>query len=258
MHKPNNIATRATHRSILRPGACMVKSMRSRVVFLATILACALLLAQTSPSAEERRARLAQHADLFRHYTAPRAVRVESRKPNASGVIDLSVRPINDYMARDVPLTPVEELAELAGQVTSVIRGTTVQQASALNPEHTFLYSDWSVKVAAVIKNSSGVPIAMGDTITVVRPGGNIVFGGVPVTAGDPTFPDFSLNHDYLLYLTADSASSSFVAMQGGSFDITGSSPGILADPKNPTSARAFSAYTTTAFLDAVNRSIAK
>jgi hypothetical protein len=222
---------------------------------LAILLAPRWGTAQT-PQLDDRtiQDRLAKHADLFK-VGGPRWVRLEDMKPNAQGVIDYQRSVIYDYMRYDPPLTPEQELAQMAKGADAVVSGPAVGRYSAANPLHTALYSDWVVSVTKVYKNSSTIGVQAGSEITVTRIGGDLALNGHRVIYRDSAFPDFAMNHTYVFYLRAHPDSSSFGAISGGTFDLTGTTPALLADPRNPTGMRAFSQSSTTEFLAAVERS---
>jgi hypothetical protein len=216
-------------------------------------LACCLAVAQTDAA----RDRLAKHAELFRRYNS--AHRLENTRPNAQGIIDLSVEMINDYAANPTPRTPDEEFAILARYADAVVAGTATSQMSALNPQHSFVYSDWTINVTEIFKATPKVQILLGAELTVFRPGGALTISGQRVSARDPGFPDFIVGHKYVFYLPAHPDSSSFWAIPGESFDVTGEKPLLLADEHDPTALKAFIASASiTDLFAAVERSVAK
>jgi hypothetical protein len=199
--------------------------------------------------------RLAKHAGIFVHYVTPR--RLENTKPNAQGVVDLSIGMLNSYAVMPTPRSGRDELAALARSSDAVVVGTTAKQYSALTAQHTFVYSDWAITVTKVFKNTSPILAQEGTVITVARPGGELVVQGQRVVAHDSSFPEFVMGHEYVFFLSALPESSSFRAWEGSAFDITGPTPSIITDPRDPTPLRAFSASLSSAdFLIAVERSL--
>jgi len=213
---------------------------------------CGVAWAQT----DEQRTiqdRLTKHATFFHPYELKR--RVEDMKPNAQGVIDLTPMTIVDY-AMTVP-TPTEELQLHARLSDTVIQGTAEARYSALTPGHSYLYSDWILKVTRIFKGSSLIPFKVGDRITVARSGGELMFNNQHVIAHDMTFPDFAIGKQYVLYLTADVQTASFIASAEGSVDVSGAMPVFLLDPKDQvTNLRPFSSMPTAEFLMEVERNI--
>jgi hypothetical protein len=181
---------------------------------------------------------------------------LENLKPNPQGIIVFDNLATATYMAFSPPLTPEQELTQLSASVDAVISGTTVQQYSAFNSFHTMLYSDWIINVTKVYKNNSTITAQPGAQITVTRRGGDLIYNGTRIIAKDRIFPDFAVNREYVFYLKALPDSSSFQAMSGGTFDVTGATPLLLAAPTNPTSMReGFSSLRKADFAAVVERS---
>ena len=219
---------------------------------LLTLLVCCLASSQISD--QQIQDRLAKHADLFKMGTSDWP-RLEDQKPDAQGTINYRAYIIGDYMARDAAITPAQELAALAAHADVIVSGTTVKRFSAANSFHTALYSDWIANVTKVYKRSPLIQAEAGDQITVTRAGGDMTLQGHRVIYTDPTFPEFALGHEYVFYLEAHTDTSSFIALDGGTFDMTGSAPLLIVDPRDPTSLRAFASFSKADFLTAVERS---
>jgi hypothetical protein len=211
-----------------------------------------MVLAQTDdPVIQER---LAKHANLFA-VGRPNWSRLEDLKPKSQGVVVYEPAITRDNMLHEPPHSPAEELAYFGARTDAVISGTTLKQYSAANSLHTFLYSDWIISVTKIYKNTSTVPAQIGGQITVTRRGGDLVLNGIRVIARDRTFPDFAINHQYVFYLKALPETSSFQAISGATFDVTGTVPLLLLDPHDPTSMRGFVSATKADFFAAVERS---
>jgi hypothetical protein len=228
-----------------------VRTHFTRLIKVAPLLACYLASSQTIDQQET----LAKHAALF-NTGIPRGPRLEDRQPDADGVIYFHHTIINDYMARIQPLTPTQELAELAAHVEAVVSGTTVNRYSAPNALHTALYSDWIVKVTQVYKRTPSIQTEPGAEITVTRLGGDMNLAGHRIIYTDPTFPEFAMNREYVFYLHALPESSSFQALSGATFDITADAPLLLTEPNNPTHMRDFSKSSKSDFLASVRKSV--
>lgn len=166
---------------------------------------------------------------------------------------------INDYAGSPTPRTPDEEFAILARYADAIVAGTAMSQMSGLNPQHSFVYSDWTFNVTKIFKYTPKIQIQVGAELTVFRPGGSLTINGRRVSARDPGFPEFIVGHQYILYLPAHSDSSSFWGIPGEAFDVTGEKPLLLADEHDPTTLKAFVASASLADLfAAVERSVAK
>ena len=218
-------------------------------------LLCIVALAQVND--ETMRERLAKHAAMFVEYDTSR--RLENVKPNKSGVLDLSINMLNDFAANPNPPSGSEELAALARRSDTVVVGTTVTQYSALTTRHTFIYSDWAVRVTSLLKNTAPVVAEPGIVISVTRPGGELTMQGQRVIAHDRSFPEFAVGRQYVFFLKALPESNSFRVWEGDVFDLSGPAPLIIADPVDPTSLRAFSvSQSTQEFIRAIEGSIAR
>jgi hypothetical protein len=226
--------------------------------FLSNVLEACFFCGVAWTQTDEQRAirdRLTKHAALFQRYELKR--RVEDMKPNGQGVIDLSPMIIVDYAMTVPPPTPTEELQTHARISDTVIQGIAEARYSALTPGHSYIYSDWVLKVTRIFKGSSLIPFKVGDRITVARSGGELMFNNQHVVAHDMTFPDFAIGKHYLLYLTADVATASFIAGPEGSVDVSGATPVFLLDPNDQvTNLRPFSSMSTADFLTQVERNI--
>jgi hypothetical protein len=81
-----------------------------------------------------------------------------------------------------------------------IVIGTPVQSRSLFIEDHTFLFTEYTVKVEKVLapEHSNVLP---GDTIIVSRGGGQIVIDNVPVTAINSAFTQITLNQPYIFML---------------------------------------------------------
>lgn len=224
-----------------------------KITLVGVTFCCCLALSQTEDE-RARGARLAKHEDVFRAFAAHAgSPRLEDMKPNPQGVILHERMEIRDYMLPISPLSETDELKGLASRVDAVIAGTTVNRYSAIDASHTFLYSDWIVKVSKVYKNASTVQV--GSEATVTRMGGDLMMHGRRIIDKLPAFPDLVIGRDYIFYLKALPETSSFLAISGWTFDVTGTSPVLLADPRDPTGLRSVSSWPTRNFIAAVEGS---
>lgn len=222
---------------------------------LASLLSPRFTSAQTDDATIQDR--LAKHAEVFKRYAGrPGRQRLEDMKPNPQGVIYHDRIEVADYMRDLQPLTAAQELARFVGRFDAVISGTTARQYSAIDATHTFLYSDWIVNVAKVYKYAAAVQV--GSQITVTRMGGDLTLNGQRIIDRTPIFPELTPNHRYVFILKALPDTSSFLALSGGTFDVTGATPVLVVDPRNHTAMKAFSTLPTADFLSEVERSVIK
>jgi hypothetical protein len=167
------------------------------------------------------------------------------RRPDSRGVVEFTADFINDYMSpaglaqspRAAALSELEGWARRKGaMVTAVAEG----QRSAFTRRHAFIYSDWDFRILNLFQNDSPVATAVGELITVTRPGGSIVQSGIRYIAHDKTFPDFQVGSTYILFLTELPESHSFEAFAGGSFLVSGPIVSVLGDYQSPSSLPVF------------------
>jgi hypothetical protein len=145
----------------------------------------------------------------------------------AKGNSDLTVaRFENSGLQPAMPETPGQPLfriRSLTCQSNLVVIATAVSGQSHMTADKTFFYTDWNFVVDDVLKDNSKAPVRSAQTITIVRPGGEVVLEGRRVYAIDKNFTDFRDGKQYLLYLEYISTSKSYRASQDNSFSISGS-----------------------------------
>jgi hypothetical protein len=215
----------------------------------------AVLCAQDDAKDRLARQRLEKNAQFVIWHDLPNR-RIENMKPYA-GVIDLSQDMINDYAAPFPPLNLEQELYKNAKRSDAIVIGTALGKLSALTPGHSYVYSDWTIKVSRVFKNVSKIGAAPGDEITVVEPGGDLTIDGVHVQAHNKSEPELTLGHEYILYLKAHPESSSFQGYPR--IDVTAGKLDLLLDPRDPTPLREFcQSISMDAFLAAVQNNLAE
>ena len=210
--------------------------------------------AQAGLSAE---ARLAKHAEVFRHQALPAgSARLEDIRPNAQGVIYHQRTEIAEYMHDFPPLTPEQEIGRLTARFDAIVMGVATQRHSAIDPTHTFLYSDWVIKVSKVFKYPTAFQV--GSEVTITRLGGDLTLDGRRIIDETPLFPDLALGRQYVFFLKALPDTASFLAVSGATFDVSGATPFLVADPHNPTAMRAFGSGPTAELISAVERSVVR
>jgi hypothetical protein len=98
-----------------------------------------------------------------------------------------------------------------------VVLGTPLQSRSVFIEDHSFLFTEYAVKVEKVFapEHSS---VLSGDTIIVSRPGGQMVIDNVPMGAIDPAYTQFPLNQQYVFMLEAVPGSGAYRAYAARTF----------------------------------------
>lgn len=143
------------------------------------------------------------------------------------------------------PETPEDYFVELAQASDAVIRGIVTRKASQLTEDDTFIFTDYEVMVAEVLKDNEITPLNAGAIITVTRPGGKVLIDGVIIKVTEDSFAPLPLNnHDVVLFLKATPETGTYQsARPTGSFELDGSvlrpltklqfPPGVLRDGKS-------------------------
>jgi hypothetical protein len=135
-------------------------------------------------------------------------------------------------VAQKVAVPLVDNLAMLAADSDLVIQGQAESGTTHLNATKDFLYTDWTFTVEEVLKNNSRVPVQMGATILVARPGGKVQISGRTVYATCADFQEFASGQSYLLYLHFIPETGAY-AIDGGSKAFTISSTPRRLDSVN-------------------------
>jgi len=100
------------------------------------------------------------------------------------------------------PEAPETFFGELARTSDAVIRGRVTKKTSQVTEDDAFLFTDYDVEVAEVLKDNAAAPLAPGTTITVTWPGGKVLLDGVIVTAIDQNLLPLPTNgHDIVLFM---------------------------------------------------------
>lgn len=206
-------------RRVLRPG--LVAAVFA-VVVLATLTISASLRAQRQrpePAAAEEATpvqeggmseKQKEHSKLFKSKsTRPIKIKDKLQEPgNERGEIEVWA-PIEEYT--HYPARPLAAyLHDLTCRADAVVVGTVKGKDSNFTADGTFLFTDYEVAPAEVLKDAAASPIAEGGRITVVRGGGAVAFGGRTVLAIDPAFPALQRNASYLFYLKAIPATGAY------------------------------------------------
>ena len=78
--------------------------------------------------------------------------------------------------------TPVDPPGIPASVSTAIVIGTVVNGSSFINKDHTFVYTDYDVRVAQILKQDSSANLTPGSQIIATRPGGAIHFPSGHIT----------------------------------------------------------------------------
>jgi hypothetical protein len=138
--------------------------------------------------------------------------------------------------------TPESYFGELVRTSDAVIHGRVTKKISQITDDSAFIFTDYDVVLTEILKDSSVRPLAIGETITVTRPGGKVVIDGIVVKANDRAFEPLPLyEHPVLLFLRYIPETGAYRATRDvGTFEVDGSlirpltrvpyPPGVLRD----------------------------
>lgn len=127
----------------------------------------------------------------------------------------------------DKPLTGVPDgtvrnwLATKAANADLVVLATPLKRYSALTADHSFIFSDYEMRVEQVFKDHTA-QLSPGSSIVVARAGGVTTVNGHNVRAIDPEFHLFHIGEPYLLFLYQIPGTGTFKAFADNSFLISG------------------------------------
>jgi hypothetical protein len=92
-------------------------------------------------------------------------------------------------------------LQEMAGEADAVVIGTVRDKSSQLTEDEDYVFTDYDMTVAEVLKDNAAAPIQPNKGIVVTRPGGTILLDGRIVEALDESFQPLRKKNQYLLFL---------------------------------------------------------
>jgi hypothetical protein len=119
--------------------------------------------------------------------------------------------------------TPEKYFGDLTQASDAVICGSVTKKNSQVTEDDGFIFTDYDVIIKEIIKNNMTAPIDKGATITITRPGGNVLIGDLVVEAIDRASEPLPNDHDVILFLQFIPESGAYKSTQDtGSFEIDG------------------------------------
>ena len=100
-----------------------------------------------------------------------------------------------------IQLDPKNTLENLSCESDLVVVGKFGKPTSYPTEDQGYIYSDLDFTVEEVVKNNQSAPVAAGQDITIIRPGGQLTINGRHVYALRENFPLFHRGQEALLYL---------------------------------------------------------
>ena len=116
------------------------------------------------------------------------------------------------------PLRPVFQSALCNADL--VVIGMMTDKSSQLTEQENFVFTDYQVSIEEVLKNSSPMPIKVGDMVTTTRDGGVVQLNGRVFQAKRDDFDAPVLGQPYLLFLRFIPTTSSYVMYGNGTFEL--------------------------------------
>jgi hypothetical protein len=95
------------------------------------------------------------------------------------------------------------QLAHLVGHAELIVEASTTAGRSFLSEDGTQIYTDYTVKLQSVLKNTRLLGLRAGHSVTLRRESGALVVDGHPAVAYENEFPPFQPNQRYILFLTS-------------------------------------------------------
>jgi hypothetical protein len=141
----------------------------------------------------------------------------------------------------NVPETSENYFGRVARKSDAIISGRVTKKTSQIAENDSFIFTDYAIEIAEVLRNNLAAPVETGATVTVTRPGGKVVLDDVIVKATDYSFAPLLVDSDVILFLKFIPETGTYcVTEPTASFELDGSSlhpltqikfpPGVLKD----------------------------
>lgn len=186
------------------------------------VLTVAITPSPVPPARQITSTLMDQEADQFRLYDSAQTIEdiVDQRinyDPNTGSYLVLK-HPTDEIDFGSGYTSDVSHFAVLSANADAVVIGTPILRASRLTSSHTFIFSEYEVKVKEVLYDKQKESIEPGQDIVVARVGGSLPVAGQRVNAIDPEFPPFRMNEVYVLYLHYNSETGVFSVNENGAY----------------------------------------
>jgi hypothetical protein len=145
---------------------------------------------------------LASPVGIVRAEEAPASIRQQVRQ---TGEFERIV------VARDNQL----QLAGLVGNAELIVEASAGGARTFLSDDGADIYTDYTFKVHAILKNARRPGLRAGHSVTVRRQSGEIVVDGHTVVSHENEFPPFDVNEHYVLFLTPEPGESMYSVFGG-------------------------------------------
>ncbi len=185
-----------------------MKDQRKRLFLLLTALIVAVTVAtitlrgqdqKTASTDQEMTGKQKEHSKLYKEYKTGKKL-----SELVTEIGDVRIRRNTPLSGGDPGAHNVDAHEFLRGMICeadAVVVGKVKSQLSQISEDEDFVFSDYEMSVAEVLKDNAAVHIQPNTTITITRPGGMIRLNGRTVEATDDSFGPFTVEGQYLLFL---------------------------------------------------------
>lgn len=163
-----------------------------------------------------------EHSKLYKEYNSDRKIRDLARKEK--GDIEVyRLSPLGaDLWAGPVPTTS-EILKRATCNAAAVVLGVVKSKSSQLTEDESFVFTDYEIMVAQVLKDNEAASIMPNKGIVITRPGGTIFLNGKKVRAIDESFRPLKVGQQYVLFLQFLPGTKTYKSIQSSeSFEVQG------------------------------------
>jgi hypothetical protein len=209
--------------------------MHKKIKFFLLLFALSLLVAvaalpglrvagQAQKTAEQEDAvtkRQKEHSKLYGEYKTGRKI-----SELVAEIGDVKIRrntPLSGGDLAGYATDPHESLRRMTCDADAVVIGKIQNKLSQISESQDFVFTDYEMRVAEVLKDNEASPTQPGTNLIITRPGGTIRMNGKTVEAIDNAFEPFTLEGQYLLFLRFIPATGAYKALGSkSSFQLRG------------------------------------
>ena len=157
-----------------------------------------------------------EHSKL---YTQPGRVRKIRSLPDGTTIV---IGPTWDDVSSHTDLITLDSyLHGLVCNADAVVMGTVDSKSSQLTSDGTFIFTDYELRIADVLKNNPSAYISDQSIVTVTRPGGTIRLNGKVVGVQESKYRRLERQKKYLLFLSYIPSTGAYKAINSeGSFEV--------------------------------------